>query len=87
MMNEVSEVLLHGSDDESDEETLVLVVIPLWKFQEGVESTAVCQAVTLFVHQVGLCLRLTSYNSKNIPDLSLYKYYQHNPKQTAIIIR
>lgn len=85
VVNKVRDVLLHGSRDESNEQTWIFRVLPLWKFQEGVESTAVCHAVTLFVHQEGLCLRLTSYNSKNIPDLSLYKYYQHNPKVTAII--
>lgn len=38
------------------------------------ESTAVCQWVTLLVHHVGLCLLFTSYNSKNILFIVLYQH-------------
>lgn len=64
--DKMREVLLAGSSNETNESTLIKSSIPLWKFQDGVESTAACQAVTLLVHHEGLCLLLTSYNSKNM---------------------
>jgi hypothetical protein len=52
--DEVTQVLLEGAGHEANEETWVGKDVPLCRFQETVESTAVCQAVTLLVHQVGL---------------------------------
>ena len=71
--DEMRKVLLAGSCDETNENTFIKLSLPLWKFQDGVESTAACQAVTLLVHHEGLCLLLTSYNSKNMFDIN-YKY-------------
>ncbi len=74
VVDEVGDVLLHGSGNQSDDGTYLFSEVPLWKFQVQVESTAVVQPVTLLVHQAGLCLLLMSYNSKNIPDRSRYNY-------------
>lgn len=65
--DEMGDVLLEGTGDAANDQTYFYVGLPLWKFQLGVESTAVVQAVTLLVHHAGLCLLFTSSNSKNIP--------------------
>jgi len=64
--DKMAKILLYNACYCSNNDTCVKFDLPLLKFQEGVESTAVCQAVTLLVHQLGLCLLLTSYNSKNM---------------------
>ena len=76
VMNKMIDVFLEGSYNKTNGQTCMFDGLPLWKFQDGVESTAVCQAVTLFVHHVGLCLLCTSSSSKNISDIYQLLYDQ-----------